>query len=68
MKSQGVGKGDDVTIYMPMIPELPATMVSVACARVGRPDGFVWAALPCCPLIFVWAALPSDLATGHLTQ
>lgn len=27
MKSQGVGKGDDVTIYMPMIPELPATMV-----------------------------------------
>ena len=22
MKSQGVGKGDDVTIYMPMIPEV----------------------------------------------
>lgn len=27
MKSVGVGKGDDVTIYMPMIPELPAVMV-----------------------------------------
>lgn len=27
MKSQGVGRGDDVTIYMPMIPELPAAMV-----------------------------------------
>ncbi len=29
LKSVGVGKGDDVTIYMPMIPELPAIMVSI---------------------------------------
>jgi hypothetical protein len=37
MKSVGVGKGDDVTIYMPMVTELPATMVCVCvcvCARV----------------------------------
>lgn len=35
MKSQGVGKGDDVTIYMPMIPELPATMVRARLLRAG---------------------------------
>ncbi|MFB9718976.1 acetate--CoA ligase [Planobispora longispora] len=29
----GVGKGDRVAIYMPMIPELPVTML--ACARIG---------------------------------
>ncbi|MFI6452253.1 acetate--CoA ligase [Streptosporangium amethystogenes] len=29
----GVGKGDRVAIYMPMIPELPITML--ACARIG---------------------------------
>ncbi len=28
LTANGVKKGDDVTIYMPMIPELPATMVS----------------------------------------
>lgn len=27
LKSIGVKKGSDVTIYMPMIPELPAAMV-----------------------------------------
>ena len=27
LKSIGVGRGSDVTIYMPMIPELPAAMV-----------------------------------------
>jgi hypothetical protein len=26
LKSVGVGRGSDVTIYMPMIPELPAAM------------------------------------------
>lgn len=35
LKSQGVQKGDVVTIYMPMIPELPMTML--ACARIGAP-------------------------------
>lgn len=31
--SLGVKKGDRVTIYMPMIPELP--MMMLACARIG---------------------------------
>ena len=33
LKTLGVEKGDRVTIYLPMIPELPITML--ACARIG---------------------------------
>jgi acetyl-CoA synthetase len=33
LKSLGVGKGDRVAVYLPMIPELPITML--ACARIG---------------------------------
>jgi len=33
LKSLGVKKGDRVTIYLPMIPELPVAML--ACARIG---------------------------------
>ncbi|MDA8171674.1 MAG: acetate--CoA ligase [Nitrospiraceae bacterium] len=33
LKKHGVGKGDRVTMYMPMIPELPIAML--ACARIG---------------------------------
>ncbi|NOX20229.1 MAG: acetate--CoA ligase [Nitrospirae bacterium] len=33
LKKHGVGKGDRVTIYLPMIPELPIAML--ACARIG---------------------------------
>ena len=33
MKSRGVGRGDRVCIYMPMIPE--ATYAMLACARIG---------------------------------
>lgn len=33
LKSLGVRKGDRVTIYLPMIPELPIAMLS--CARIG---------------------------------
>ncbi len=33
LKQQGVKKGDRVTIYLPMIPELPISML--ACARIG---------------------------------
>ena len=29
LKSVGVKRGSDVTIYMPMIPELPAAMVGL---------------------------------------
>jgi acetyl-CoA synthetase len=33
LKSLGVGKGDRVAIYLPLIPELPIAML--ACARIG---------------------------------
>ncbi|MCA1841490.1 MAG: AMP-binding protein, partial [Actinobacteria bacterium] len=33
LRSFGVEKGDRVAIYLPMVPELPATML--ACARIG---------------------------------
>jgi len=41
LKSKGVKKGDVVTIYMPMIPELPMTML--ACARIGAVHSVVFA-------------------------
>ena len=33
LKSKGIHKGDRVAVYLPMIPELPITML--ACARIG---------------------------------
>ncbi|EER12936.1 acetyl-coenzyme A synthetase, putative [Perkinsus marinus ATCC 50983] len=39
--SLGVKKGDRVTIYMPMIPELP--MMMLACARIGALHSVVFA-------------------------
>lgn len=41
MKSLGVGKGDRVTIYLPMIPE--ATVALLACARIGAVHSVVFA-------------------------
>lgn len=41
LESQGVRKGTVVTIYMPMIPELPMTML--ACARLGAMHSVVFA-------------------------
>lgn len=41
LKSVGVQKGDKVTIYMPMIPELAMTML--ACARIGAVHSIVFA-------------------------
>jgi acetyl-CoA synthetase len=41
LTQQGVKKGDVVTIYMPMIPELPMTML--ACARIGAVHSVVFA-------------------------
>jgi len=40
LRKLGVQKGDRVTIYMPMIPELPIAML--ACARVGAPHSIVF--------------------------
>ncbi len=40
LKSIGIGKGDAVTIYMGMVPELPIAML--ACARIGAPHSVVF--------------------------
>ncbi len=40
LKSLGVKKGDRVTLYMPMVPELPVAML--ACARIGAPHSVVF--------------------------
>ncbi|MEM7083326.1 MAG: acetate--CoA ligase [Pseudomonadota bacterium] len=40
LKSLGVGKGDVVTIYMPMVPE--AAMAMLACARIGAVHSVVF--------------------------
>ncbi|MEW5839490.1 MAG: acetate--CoA ligase, partial [Thermoproteota archaeon] len=40
LKSLGVKKGDRVTIYMPMVPELPVAML--ACARIGATHSVVF--------------------------
>ena len=41
LKSLGVRKGDRVTIYLPMIPEIAVTML--ACARLGAVHSIVFA-------------------------
>src|ERR1700688_4905558 len=41
LKAQGVKKGDRVTIYLPMIPELAFAML--ACARIGAIHSIVFA-------------------------
>jgi acetyl-CoA synthetase len=40
LKELGIGTGDRVAIYMPMIPELPIAML--ACARLGAPHTVVF--------------------------
>jgi acetyl-CoA synthetase len=40
LKSLGIGRGDMVTIYMPMIPE--AAIAMLACARIGAPHSVVF--------------------------
>jgi len=41
LRARGVKKGDTVTIYMPMVPELTFTML--ACARIGAVHSVVFA-------------------------
>ncbi len=43
LRKLGVEEGDVVTLYLPMIPELPVTML--ACARIGAPHNVVFAGL-----------------------
>ena len=40
LKDRGVGKGDVVGIYLPMIPEVVVAML--ACARIGAPHNVVF--------------------------
>jgi acetyl-CoA synthetase len=40
LKALGVGKGDPVAIYLPMIPE--AVIAMLACARIGAPHSVVF--------------------------
>jgi acetyl-CoA synthetase len=40
LRELGIGEGDRVAIYMPMIPELPIAML--ACARIGAPHTVVF--------------------------
>lgn len=42
LKDMGIRKGDIVTIYLPMIPEVVIAML--ACARIGAPHSVVFAA------------------------
>jgi acetyl-CoA synthetase len=41
LKKSGIGKGDRVAIYLPMVPELPVAML--ACARIGAIHSIVFA-------------------------
>jgi acetyl-CoA synthetase len=41
LRELGVEEGDVVTLYLPMIPELPVAML--ACARIGAPHAVVFA-------------------------
>ncbi|MBP2250841.1 acetyl-CoA synthetase [Halarchaeum solikamskense] len=41
LRDLGVGEDDVVTLYMPMIPQLPIAML--ACARIGAPHSVVFA-------------------------
>src|SRR5881296_2850914 len=40
LKGHGVKKGDRITIYMPMVPELPIAML--ACARIGAAHSVIF--------------------------
>ena len=40
MRKLGIGKGDRVTIYMPMVPE--AAVAILACARIGAPHSVIF--------------------------
>ena len=40
LKAMGLGKGDLVALYMPMIPE--AAIAMLACARIGAPHSVVF--------------------------
>jgi acetyl-CoA synthetase len=44
LRDLGVGAGDRVTVYLPIVPELPITML--ACARLGAVHNVIFAGFP----------------------
>ena len=46
LKKKGVKKGDRVSIYLPMIPELPIAML--ACARIGAIHSIIFGGFSAC--------------------
>jgi acetyl-CoA synthetase len=56
LRSLGIGKGDLVALYMPMIPE--AAIAMLACARIGAPHSVVFGG-------FSSEALRDRLIDGH---
>ncbi|WP_408959167.1 acetate--CoA ligase [Natrinema sp. 74] len=58
LRDRGVEEDDVVTIYLPMIPELPIAML--ACARIGAPHSVVFAGLSADALATRMAAADSE--------
>ncbi|MEZ3115055.1 acetate--CoA ligase [Halobaculum sp. MBLA0147] len=58
LRELGVGEDDVVTMYMPMIPELPIAML--ACARIGAPHSVVFAGFSADALATRMAAADSE--------
>ena len=59
LRELGVEEDDVVTLYLPMIPELPITML--ACARIGAPHSVVFAGFSASALAERMAAADSDV-------
>jgi acetyl-CoA synthetase len=59
LRELGVEEDDVVTMYMPMIPELPITML--ACARIGAPHSVVFAGFSANALAERMRAADSDV-------
>ncbi|MES3517281.1 MAG: AMP-binding protein, partial [Natronomonas sp.] len=58
LRAQGVEEDDVVTIYLPMIPELPIAML--ACARIGAPHSVVFAGFSADALAARMESSPSE--------
>ena len=59
LRELGVEEDDVVTIYLPMVPELPIAML--ACARIGAPHSVVFAGFSATALAERMAAADSDV-------
>jgi acyl-coenzyme A synthetase/AMP-(fatty) acid ligase len=64
LRSQGVKKGDAVSIYMPMVCELPIAML--ACARIGAVHSVVFGGFSAEALAGTMAATSSWLSSSSV--